>query len=113
MTACAPRKSYLGNCYLFVSSFQFEHVAGPLYEACGGLGLVWGRRHPSSLAGDEFTFFNSKAVAPLLQGDMFILVGVTLLKETGYAVFHGHQRCSQRSKFGMCQDSAMKYMASY
>lgn len=39
-------------------------------------------------------FFNSKAVAPLLQGDVLILVGVTLLKEAGYAVLHGHQRCS-------------------
>lgn len=61
---------------------------------------------------DEFTFFNSKAVAPLLQGDVLIFVGVALLKEASYAVFHGHQRCPQRSKLGMCQDSAMKSMAA-
>lgn len=55
---------------------------------------------------NEFTFFNSKAVAPFLQGDVLVLVGVTLLKEACYAVLHGHQGSSQRSKFGMCQDSA-------
>lgn len=54
----------------------------------------------------ELTFFNSKAVAPFLQGDVLILVGVTLLKEARYAVLHGHQGSPQGGKFGMGQDPA-------
>jgi hypothetical protein len=64
---------------------------------CGpqDLGFTWGRGQPSPLASGEFTFLNFKAVAPFLQGDVLILVGVTLFKEASYAVLHGHQGCSQ------------------
>lgn len=73
-----------------------------------GLGRIWRRGHPSPWADDEFTFFNFKAVTPLLQGDVLILVGVTLFKEACYAVFQGHQRCPQRSKLRVGQDPAMR-----
>lgn len=73
-----------------------------LSRRAAGLGALLEKRIPLSLTDDEFTFFNSKAVAPLLQGDVLIFVGITLLKEASYAVFHGHQRCSQRSKLRMC-----------
>lgn len=43
-----------------------------------------------------FTFLNPKAVAPFLQSNEFILVSITLLEETGYAVFHGNKGGSQR-----------------
>lgn len=90
MAAHTLKKSYSGCCHLAVSKFQLEHIQqNPFMRAAGPR---------ACLENDEFTFFNPKAVAPLLQGDVLILVGVTLLKEASYAMFHGYQRCSQRSK---------------
>lgn len=94
MAAHTLKKSYPGCFHFAVSKFQFEHThthtQQNLFMRAAGL--------MACLENDEFTFFNPKAVAPLLQGDVLILVGVTLLKEASYAVFHGYQRCSQRSK---------------
>lgn len=52
-------------------------------------------------------------MAPFLQGDMLVLVGVTLLKEARYAVLHGHQGSSQRRKFRMCQDPVRRMLIQF
>ena len=101
-----------GLCQPVASGLQSNtQQAGPLWEL-QGLGLPEGREHPSPWADDQFTFFNFKAVAPLLQGDVLILVGVTLFKEARYAVFHGHERCSQRRELRVGQDPATRQMAA-
>lgn len=58
-------------------------------------------------------FFNFKAVAPLLQGDVLILAVVTLIKKVSYTVLHVHQRCSQRSKLEMCQNSTHRMLVEF
>lgn len=41
------------------------------------------------------TLLDAEAGGPLLQGDVFVVVGVTLLEEASGAMLHGNERSAQ------------------
>lgn len=49
------------------------------------------------------TIPDAKTGSPLSEGDLFVLVGVTLLEEARGAVFHRHQRDTKRSQLRVGQ----------
>lgn len=49
------------------------------------------------------TVLYAKTGGPLLKGDLFVLVGVTLLEEARGAVFHGHQGDAEWSELRVGQ----------
>lgn len=55
------------------------------------------------------TLLDAEACGPLLQGDVFVAVGVTLLEEAGGAVLHGDERSAQGGELCVGQVSAGKH----
>lgn len=56
--------------------------------------------HKSSL-----TLFETEAGGPLLQGDVFVVVGITRLKEAIGAVLHGNEGSTEGGKLWVGQVS--------
>lgn len=57
--------------------------------------------------GQKLTLFDSKAVGPLLESDVLVLVSIALLEEAGGAVLHWDERSAQRGQLGVRQESDM------
>lgn len=51
------------------------------------------------------TLFQAEALGPFLQGDVFVVVSITLIKEAGGAMLHGDQRSTQRGQLRVGQVS--------
>lgn len=54
--------------------------------------VVW---RSSSCTQSILTILEAEACGPLLQGDVFVAVGVALLEEAGGAMLHGNERSTQ------------------
>lgn len=56
-----------------------------------------------SLVSSTLTLFDAEAGGPLLQGDVFIIVGVAGLEEAGGAMLHGDEGGTQGGELGVGQ----------
>ena len=59
------------------------------------------------------TALDAKAGRPLLEGDLLVLVSVTLLEEAGGAVLHGHQGDPEQGQLRVGQHSAQSKPLSH
>lgn len=63
------------------------------------------RVHPQISSWSTLTLLDAEAGGPLLQSDVVVAVGITLLKEASGAVFHWNERSTQGGELGVGQVS--------
>lgn len=54
------------------------------------------------------TVLDAEAGGPLLQGDVVVAVGVTLLEEAGGAVLHGNEGGTQRGELAVSEEAVVE-----